>query len=136
MRVIANEKIVPCDIDGTLIIHVSTEASRKEPCWPLGNRLWIKDPYTGDRCELLVNPNMVRLFREELARGSHMLVWSRGGYRWAKAVIEALGLDVDAEPSQLTITSKPFVYFDDIDVEVWLSERVFIPPTAYYKKGG
>jgi len=81
---------------------------------------------------LLVEANeaMVRLVKEEFARGHLPLVWSRRGQRWAQIVVEALRL----VPYVAFTADKPLAYFDDLDCNEWMKDRVFIPfETKYYK---
>jgi hypothetical protein len=109
-----------CDIDDTLIMHVST-----------GQNQAIKDPIRTRYIYVKVNAPMVRLLEEELARGSQVCVWSRGGYQWAVNVLEALGLD--KLPQEIVVLTKPYAYFDDKDVSEWMKDRVYIAPDTHYK---
>lgn len=127
MAIIQNERIIPCDVDDTIIMHC------KHSDYPESRRVSIPDPIdTTSTLTVVVNEPMVRLIREEIARGAFVMVWSRGGYAWAAAVVEAVGL-TDIIP---LIMSKPLVYFDDKPVEQWLKDRVYLEPDANYKNMG
>ncbi len=120
LKVLKNERVIMCDIDDTLIMHVST-----------GQNQAIKDPIRTRYIYVKVNAPMVRLLEEELARGSQVCVWSRGGYQWAVNVLEALGLD--KLPQEIVVLTKPYAYFDDKDVSEWMKDRVYIAPDTHYK---
>src|ERR1017187_1598158 len=99
MTTIKSELIRPFDVDGCLIVD-SDKSSE------------IAHVYDGVTQRLLkvgVNKAMVRLLKEEHHRGSFIIVWSRSGYEWASAVVNALGLKDSVD----LVMSKPTVYFDD-----------------------
>lgn len=56
-------------------------------------------------------------------RGHGVVIWSQGGVKWCKAVVEALGLTdyVDA------VVTKPSWIYDDLPVEAWMGPRFFTP---------
>lgn len=123
MKVIFNEKIVPVDIDDTLVMHHDAESYEKQ--------VIVEDPYhEGGKILLGVNEPMIKVLKDEKARGSFILVWSRGGYAWASTIIEALGLESYVD----LIMTKPLVYLDDSEVSSWLKDRVYINPKVTYKK--
>jgi predicted phosphatase len=123
MKVIRNEYITMWDIDDTLVMH--------EKPINLNDEVIIKDPIgmIGTEIRLRKNLPMIRLMKEEKARGSTIIVWSRGGYQWAENVIKALKL----EGYVTLILSKPLAYFDDKPVEEWLKYRVYLSPDTKYK---
>jgi hypothetical protein len=122
-NLITNENPRPFDVDDTLIIH---DTYGKE-----GRKVYIKDPYRpGKECFALVNENMVTILIDEKARGNYIMVWSRGGYRWAEAVVKALELEKYVD----LIMTKPVIYYDDKDVSEWLKDRVYLGPDIVYKK--
>lgn len=124
MRVIRNERPIPIDVDGTLIIHTNDFTN----ICPL-ETVEVYDPLSGSNIKLRKNLPMIRLLKEEHARGTFTLVWSRGGYQWASDIIEALGLTDYVD----LVMTKPLVYFDDINIEDWLKDRVWIGPDTIYK---
>lgn len=123
MKILKSENVKPFDVDGTLIYYEKSSS--------LNNTIDILDSLTGKYITVNINKNMVRLFEEEHARGAYIVVWSRGGYRWAHDVIKALGL---YKKERLLIMSKPIVYFDDNEVKDWLKDRVFMAPNIVYKE--
>lgn len=127
MIVIKNENVRPFDIDDTLIYEYNPETNPKGTA---AKTVSIKDPLTGGMIVMCVHESMVRLLKEEYHRGSHIIVWSRGGYEWAAAVITALNLQQYVNE----VYSKPMVYFDDKDVSEWMPSRVYLPPNSRYKK--
>lgn len=120
--IIDSENIRPFDVDGTLITYDGAAEDEIE----------IVDDVEEDAVPITayVNRPMVRLVKEEAKRGSCVIVWSRGGYRWARAVVSALKLEAYVN----IIMSKPTVYFDDQPAETWLVDRVYMAPTTKYKR--
>lgn len=122
MKIITNENTRPFDVDGTLILPFEGDDTTK---------VLVEDPVFP--CKFIKyqkhEPN-IRLLREELQRGSICIVWSRGGWEWARNVIMALGID----HKNLLIMSKPMVYFDDVEVQDWLKDRVYLDPNKPYRK--
>lgn len=110
------------DVDETLIMHTrdlsSSSTTVKVYCEIEGRNLIFR-----------VNEPMVRLLKEEHAKGAFVFVWSRGGNQWATDVIKALDLEYYVN---LTL-DKPLVYFDDKPVEEWLIYRVYLSPDTVYK---
>lgn len=114
--------IIPVDVDYTLVRPYTGGTL---------NGFEVRDP-SDESKTLLVEANdaMVQLVKEEFARGHHPLVWSRRGQRWAQIVVEALGL----VPYVAFTADKPLAYFDDLDCNEWMKDRVLIPfETKYYK---
>lgn len=122
MIVIDNENIRPFDVDGTLIVENTKDF--------VGRTVEVWDTITKKHLTFRVNEPMVRLLLEEHHRGNYVLVWSRGGKEWATEVIKALQLDSKVH----LVMTKPIVYFDDLPVENWLKDRVFIDAKVNYKK--
>jgi len=120
MKVIDNEHTVFVDVDGTLILPYDTNYDIVK----------VKDPVTGNYLKFRPHHAMIRLLIEEAARGSYIVVWSRGGNQWARAVIEGLMLESHVD----VVMTKPMVYFDDVDIKEWLPYRVFFEPGYNYKQ--
>ena len=58
---------------------------------------------------VIPNLKMIEKLKNHKGWGNGVVVWSRSGWQWAKAVVDALGLQdhVDA------VMAKPFYYYDD-----------------------
>lgn len=124
MKIIQSEYLVMVDVDDTLVMH-DTQGVYEEDI------ITVMDPLNQkNRIELVPNKNMIRLLREEKSKGATIIVWSRGGYKWANTVVKALGL----ESCVHMIMTKPLVYFDDKDVTEWMKYRVYIGPNDSYKR--
>lgn len=124
MRINKNEAILPVDIDGTLITHIHKPIYYTDDC------LAVVDPLDSTKVIYVeANHAMIRLLKEEHHRGACIKVWSRGGWEWAQNVIKALELEQYVDE----IMSKPRSYFDDLPIEKWLTDRVFIRPGVPYK---
>lgn len=121
MKVIRNERIIFVDVDETLVHHEKLPGT--EP---------INVPNTGCFRDILVYANtpMVKILLEEDYRGATIIVWSKGGYEWAEAVIKALQLEFAVD----IIMSKPTAYLDDKEISEWLKDRVWISPETKYKQ--
>lgn len=129
MKVIANEKTVFVDVDETLVHHKAQDLSDNF----FGtdrNLLLVDDAIRGGKIHVNPNHNNIRLLLEEHARGSYIVVWSRGGYAWAETVVKALGLTKKVHQ----VMTKPMVYIDDKDVSEWLPYRLYLKPDEIYKK--
>lgn len=129
MKIIAHNHVVMCDVDSTLVMH-------ENPYPNLSLRLFLKvpDPIEPDKfISVLPNEPMIRLLKEELAAGKHVVVWSRGRYAWATNVLIALGFK---DYENLTVMSKPDAYLDDKPCEEWMGPRVWIDPNDVYKNKG
>lgn len=121
MKTIKNERPVFTDIDGTLIVH------GPKPGIPT---VQVYDPEAQKYVTMGVNRSMVKLVREEKARGAFIVAWSRGGYQWAKNVINALCLENHVD----LVMTKPAVYLDDLPVEEWMETRIFLDENTVYKR--
>ncbi len=122
MKVLKNENVIMYDVDDTLVIwkDKNDETDRVvviEDPYLSGN------PYGGNKAyALAVHEPHVKLLQNHHARGKCVVVWSQGGYRWAEAVVKALGLEDCVD----LIMSKPTAYVDDLRVEEWLPKRTYI----------
>lgn len=122
MKINKNEYVTFWDTDHTLVFPTS-------PVVP-GPKVQVYDAVTKKFLTMIANESMIRLLKEEKHRGSHVTVWSRGGYEWAANVVRAL----DLVPYVDQVMTKPLAYMDDLDIGEWLKYRVYIPPTTVYKK--
>lgn len=119
-----SEDTVFFDVDRTLVLPPDDPAAANNM------KVEVWDPITNKFIKMAVHEPMVRLLREADRRGSHIKVWSRGGWEWASNVVKALNL-VECVDEVLT---KPLVYFDDLDIKEWLPYRVYLEPNCNYKK--
>lgn len=125
---IIQENPVFFDIDETLVLAESNIWDLKRP---YAKYVDVIDPLDSVKTiSMRIHEPMVRLLKEEKARGSRVIVWSRGGWHWARNVIEALQLDNYVDE----VMTKPLVYFDDLDISEWLKYRVYLHPDTPYKK--
>lgn len=114
MKVLKNELTVYFDVDDTLVMWNQPITERT---------LNIICPYSG-RAEQVVPHNVhIKVLEHHKARGYHVVVWSAGGWEWAKAVVEALGIQDHVSE----VRSKPLKYFDDLPAAEILGTRVYIP---------
>lgn len=115
MKVNENDLISAFDIDGTLITVAKYNAHPDD-------LLSITDPYTGTvKIRTAYMPN-IELMKKHKAQGYFIKVWSHGGHKWAKTVIETLKLtDVVDE-----IESKPIKYTDDLPASEWMGNPIFV----------
>ncbi len=123
MITIRNERTIFVDVDDTLVMH-------NQEHWDGINEVEVQCSLDS-KDKIIVYPNnpMIRLVKEESARGSYIVVWSRGGFQWAGNVVIALGLIKYVDQ----VMTKPYAYFDDKDVSHWLKDRVYIDPKTTYK---
>lgn len=136
-KLIESERIVWCDIDGTLVIH-GNWFTEMRLCYSDGsiehvkdeNIITVTDPYSGEIVNLRKNNPMIRLVKEEKSRGATIIAHSANGYRWVNTIIKALQLEKYVD----IMLSKPIAYFDDKDVKDWVGQRVFIDHETIYKK--
>lgn len=117
-----SEQVIGCDVDDTLVLwrpRVGTERV-----------VDIVDPYDGHTVTLVVHEPHVKLISDRKQRGCSIMVWSQSGPQWAKAVVDALGLqDVVDE-----VKAKPFMIVDDLPAEAWLNNRAYLKPDSNYGK--
>lgn len=121
MKVVENENTRPWDVDDTLVLHDIEKHG--------GVLIKVLDPQSGHTVILSPHRPMIKLLKEEKSRGGYIIVWSRGGYAWAKVVVEALQLTEYVD----LIMTKPLVYYDDKDVDTWMKDRVYLEPGTIYK---
>ncbi len=115
---IKEEFVIGFDCDDTLILHKSAEDGEET--------VSITDPYDGSVCSYVIHKPHVKLFKDRMARGCAILVWSQSGPQWAKAVVDALGLVPTA------ILGKPSMLVDDLPVEAWMGKRTYLDPKIRY----
>lgn len=119
MIVIQNEQPWFVDVDDTLIL------------WDvkIDNCIEITCPYSGESHTVAAHIPNITLLKEKYARGCHITVWSKGGYKWAEAVVKALRL----EHLVHTVMSKPEGLLDDKDPSEWLPKVTYLPRNLKWK---
>lgn len=123
MKIVKNENILVVDVDGTLILPYDKGK-------PQGRIIDVYDAVTKRNIRMCEHGPNVRLLKEESHRGSHIVVWSRGGYEWASNAVRALDLVTYVDQ----VMTKPLTYIDDLPVDDWLRYRIFLSPDMQYKK--
>jgi len=116
MRTIKKESTVWVDCDDTLIMW------GKEPHMK-HKHIAITNPYDGQIDHLMPHKGHIKVLKDRKARGSFIVVWSAGGYKWAEAVVKALNLEKYVD---LCMT-KPHMYIDDKEAKDIMGERLYIP---------
>src|SRR5437879_12324200 len=85
MKYFPNEEVICCDIDDTIVLW-----DLKSP----GKKIKIADVHRlHGTFNLVTHEPHIRLVKEKLSRGALLIVWSQGGAKWAKAVLEAVGIN-------------------------------------------
>lgn len=126
MHVNESEQVICVDIDDTVVVWGNIRDVD-----PLTHRIaQINDPYTGKQVVLRVHEPHLKIVESRLARGATLIVWSASGYQWAKAVLEALGLD----NKNIHVFSKPIAYVDDKKANEWMGEHIYLHPDSSYGK--
>lgn len=107
------DKTIAFDVDGTLIKPVSG----------LGGDVSITNPYSKNTQRYKILKANVELLAQSLGRGRQVIVWSAAGKRWAMAVLDSLGFDVEME--HIIVMTKPITYVDDLPWDSFCP-RVFV----------
>lgn len=126
MQVINNDRILPFDVDDTLICWSC------DPNTPDVHLISIVDPYDGQTFWVRKHMPHIKLLKNHLARGTQVIVWSQGGYEWAHTVLKALGF---SDNDNIIVMSKPQSYVDDLPIQEWAKDRIFISPDSKWGKG-
>lgn len=114
MQVIESEDIVMYDCDDTLVMWFSQ-------CDP-DKKVQIVCPYGGSVTWLKPHYRHIDLLKKHYGRGKTVIVWSAAGYKWAEAVVEALGLKDHVH----FIMTKPMSYVDDLEASEILGSRIYL----------
>lgn len=114
MNIIENELSLFCDVDDTLVVwgQPISEKTVEFVC-----------PYTGKVENLAPHDILIQILKQQKGRGYHVTVWSAGGWKWAKTVVETLKLQEFVDE----IRSKPVKFFDDLPANEILGSRVYLP---------
>lgn len=114
MKVLKSDKVLYCDVDDTLVF------------WePIPNSPYkVQIEMGGVKREYFFAPHVVRHLEEHGKRGHGLVVWSKGGWEWARAVTKALGLEDHFEKDKLVVAAKPEWVLDDKHPKLWLPPHV------------
>lgn len=111
------------DVDDTLILWDKSQ-------YPDSPHVTILNQ--GLESTLPVHTKQLNLMVKLAKIGYQIVVWSRSGDKWARAVVETLlsaGHLPAAIEGRITIMSKPTLFVDDQKPEVWLGEHVYREPS-------
>lgn len=116
---------LPVDIDDTLLLWGKIPKGAKT--------VLFTDPYDKSQKVVRIHEANVKVFRNHVARGTLLVVWSKSGYAWAEAAMRALG--ITNQDKNVVVMTKPFGgYMDDIPCEKWMGEQIFLPIDSAYGK--
>lgn len=89
---------------------------------PLGvDTVWIQIPDFPGK-QVGIHTKHVQRLKDHKIWGNGVVVWSRSGYQWAKAVVVALELTEFVD----VILSKPLYFYDDKKCDQILGEHRFL----------
>lgn len=125
MKIVRHEQIIAFDIDDTLVFYEPESVTEKSALKPV----MITDPYDESLIKAYAHNSHIKLLKDKKARGAYILVWSQSGYRWAEAVIMALGLQSYVDQ----VMSKPTAYVDDLPCNEWMGARIYLSGKSHYK---
>lgn len=115
MQVFESDLTTYFDVDDTLVVW------GKPATYP---GTIIIDNY-GHPTPMLPHKAHIEFMKRQKARGFTIIVWSQGGARWAKKVVEALKLEEYVD----VILTKPVVYVDDLKAEEFMTQRIYFRDT-------
>lgn len=102
MIVLKDRPTVFFDVDDTLVMWNFPAEKDKTDI--------ITFTYEGRAERLKIHPEHIEAIKKYKIRGHNVVVWSQGGSDWAKAVIEACGLQEFVD----IIVPKPAWFYDDL----------------------
>ena len=106
MQVVENENMVCFDVDDTLVMW-NIPPGREGECTLFNN--------FGFAEWLLPHKPHIELLKSFKVRGQFVVVWSQGGYQWAREVVKHLGLEEYVD----LVMSKPKWIVDDLPPSAW-----------------
>jgi phosphoserine phosphatase len=108
MNTIENDNVVCFDVDDTLVMwSIPTERAHEA----------ITFDNFGYATELLPHLKHVELLKQFKVRGHYVVVWSQGGYQWAREVVKTLGIEKYVD----SVMTKPKWIVDDLPPGAWLT---------------
>lgn len=116
MKIIENTNCVFFDCDDTLIMWDNKYKDEQK-----SNCVSVTDPICGFTELLVPHDQHIELLKDLKRGGKTIVVWSGGGWQWAKAVTEALLIQdyVDA------VMEKPQSYVDDLHCIQFMGHRIY-----------
>lgn len=128
MVVIEGKQFIYIDVDDTLVFW------NNDRSWDKNNKeaISFKDPYVERLDEntpftyIYLKPNYevinkLKVYKKE---GKTIVVWSAGGWKWAKEVVNTLELQDYVD----VVLSKPSVYIDDCFANEFMGQHILITP--------
>lgn len=111
MKVIEGDKTIFIDCDQTLVLWpiFCRENGLQAELIEKGIRLGVNEGESTSYLKVLPNTSAIEFIKGLKAQGCKLIVWSHGGYRWAEAVVWALGLENIVE----AVMCKPTLMLDD-----------------------
>lgn len=113
MKIIKSEQNIMWDVDDTLVMREL----------PGPHDLVLYNPAMEQNECLMIHHEHVKQLKSSKNRGFNNIVWSGNGYQWAEIVIKALELENYVD----TIMTKPIKFFDDLQADEVLVNRVYLP---------
>lgn len=117
MKAIKSEHLIYFDVDDTLIL------------WTDKFDVVFECPHTKNMLQAQRHAGHIRLLKEKKIRGWTIVVWSQGGWEYAKAVVQALHLESFVDYVQ----TKPQALVDDLNPGIWLPTPLYLDPKKKYK---
>jgi phosphoserine phosphatase len=122
MKITHNDSVIFFDVDDTLVVWTKIRKGDKA--------VLVTCPYTAEQYILKKHLAHIKILKDRKARGSYVVVWSAGGYKWAEAVIRALQLETYVDQ----IMSKPIAYVDDKPSKAFMGEHIYLGIDTDYGK--
>jgi len=117
MIVIQNKNCIFIDCDDTLVMWESKYINEDHT-----NTIIVSDPISGFSQALVPHDVHIKYLKDAKVKNKNtIVVWSAGGWEWAKSVVNALELNdfVDA------VMEKPTMYIDDLHCEKFMGIRKY-----------
>jgi len=126
MQTVKSNKILYCDVDGTLLMYNGNDGSFSAID---KQSIAIKCPFTENRDDHAVakyyylrpNHNTIQYLKDYKAMGYTIVVWSAASWVWAEAAVKALKLEDIVD----YVMSKPDVVIDDLEPNEWIREQIW-----------
>jgi predicted phosphatase len=122
MIVLENDNVVCFDVDDTLVIWNVPQSMMDQT---------ITFDNFGVDVQLLPHHKHITLMKQFKARGHKVIIWSQGGYQWAREIVKKL----DIEQYVDIIICKPKWLVDDVPPSGWTSVSYIPLPGIEAPKG-